>query len=201
MDLTNIKTNLERRGFAVSCFDTAAAAAAYLNAQIDRQTVGFGGSVTLDQMGLYESLATHNEVYWHWRAPQGKPDHDVRADARKSAVYLSSVNGLAETGEIINIDGTGNRVAEIFYGHEKVYLIVGENKIAPDYEAALARARHIAAPLNARRLAAATPCAAKGDRCYDCQSPARICRGLAVLWEKPIGSDIEMVLIRESLGY
>ena len=201
MNFTNIKANLEKLGYTVSTFDTAPSAAGYLNREIHGKTVGFGGSVTLDSMGLYESLATHNEVYWHWRPQNGKTAADLRDAGNAAAIYLSSVNGISENGEIVNIDGTCNRVAAMLYGHEKVYLVVGKNKIATDYEAALWRARNVAAPKNAQRLGATTPCAQSGERCYDCKSEGRICRALAVLWEKPVGADVEIVLIDEELGY
>ena len=201
IDYSTIKSNLEKLGSNVVCFDTVAEASEYIDSQIDGKTVGMGGSVTLNQLGLYEKLVTHNKPSWHWRIPEGKSDKEVRVDANASEIYISSVNGIAETGEIINIDGTGNRVAAIFYGHEKVYLVAGKNKIAKDYDAALWRARNIASPLNARRLGVNTPCAVKGDKCYNCNSPQRICRGLSVLWEKPLGADIEVVLIDEELGY
>ena len=88
------------------------------------------------------------------------------------------------------------------FGHEELYLVVGRNKIAPDYDAALWRARNIASPRNAQRLGRKTPCAAKGDRCYNCSSPERICRGLNVLWKKPFGiKRAEVVLIDQELGY
>lgn len=201
MDFTNVEKNLRAAGYAVSAFDTAADAVAYLDAQIDGKSVGFGGSVTLEQMRLYETLGKHNHVVWHWRPEEGKSVDALRAEAAGAEVYFSSVNGLAETGEVINIDGACNRIASIFYGHQKVYLVVGENKLAADCAKALERARHVAAPRNAKRLGVATPCAAKGDRCYDCQSPDRICRGLSVLWRCPTGSQIEVVLIHETLGY
>lgn len=201
MDFSILQANLESLGYKVSCFDSAAQATAYLDSQIDSASVGFGGSLTLDQMGLYERLATHNDVRWHWRIPEGKTVQDMRIAAGEAKIYISSVNGLAETGEIINIDATCNRVASIFYGHEKVYLVAGENKIAPNYDSALYRARNIAAPLNAKRLGCNTPCAVKGDRCYNCSSPGRICRGLSVLWEKPMAGEFEVVLIHENLGY
>ncbi len=201
MIFETLKKNLENRGYLVSCFDTARQATDYLDAQINQKTVGMGGSVTLDQMGLYERLARHNQVSWHWRIPHGKTVADMRAEGNAAQIYLSSVNGLAETGEIINIDATCNRVAAICYGHEKVYLVAGYNKIAPDYDSALHRARNIAAPLNAKRLGAKTPCAEKADRCYDCNSPGRICRNLSVLWEKPLGGEFEIILINEALGY
>ncbi len=115
-------------------------------------------------------------------------------------MYLSSVNALAETGEIINIDGAGNRVASTLYGHQKVYLVISRNKLAEDYESALWRARNIAAPKNAQRLNRKTPCAVKADRCYDCKSPERICCGLVVLWRPMMGQDIEIILVDEDLG-
>ena len=200
MDFSRVKENLEKRGFTVSVFDTAAAAADYLDAAIDGKSVGFGGSITLQQMGLAERLEQHNELFWHWKVKEGTTPADALRDARSAEVYVTSVNGLAESGEIINIDGTGNRVAAMLYGHKKVYFVVGSNKIAPDYEGALHRARNIAAPMNAKRLDRKTPCT-EGGRCFDCSSPERICRGLAVLWEKMGGSDMEVVLIDETLGY
>ena len=201
MDYAAIMKRLEELGYAVSFFAKKEEAADYLDAEIDATTVGFGGSVTLKEMGLYEKLSAHNEVVWHNVLPKGADTKPTRMKAIDTKVYLSSVNGMAETGEIINIDGTGNRVGAIFYGHEKVYLIVGKNKIAPDYDSALWRARNIASPKNAQRLGVKTPCAAKADRCYNCKSPQRICRGLAVLWENMMNADIEIILVDEELGY
>lgn len=203
MDFTKVKANLERLGYVVSCFPTKEAAAAYLDGQIDGMTVGFGGSATLQEMGLYELLAAHNQVTWHWRMPEGMTDQEVRMAERAAAVYVSSMNGLAESGEIVNIDNTGNRVADIEYGHERVYLVAGANKLAPDCEGALHHARNVAAPRNAQRLGCKTPCAVKGDRCYNCQSPGRICRILSVLWEMPkaSGARYEVILVDENLGY
>ena len=193
-DLEKLKHSLEERGFAVSCFDTAEEAADYLDAALDGKTIGIGGSVTIQEMGLAERLGRHNRILWHWAGGSTQ-------EAARAQVYVSSVNGAAETGELVNIDGSGNRVASCLFGHEKVYFIVGQNKIAPDYEAALWRARNIAAPRNAQRLGLQTPCAAKGDRCYDCKSHQRICRALVVYWEKPMSMDMEVVLVRQDLGY
>lgn len=201
MTFDKVKIKLEALGYTVSLFETAENAADYLNSAIDGKTVGFGGSVTLTQMGLYDKLSARNRVTSHGRIPQGMTDKDMRMASHKAEIYVSSVNALAETGEIINIDGTGNRVAAIFYGHEKVYLVVSKNKLAENYDKALWRARNIASPLNAKRLGVKTPCAVNADRCYDCDSPQRICRGLTVLWQKPMGSDIEILLVNENLGY
>ena len=194
-NMERLKLNLEKRGYAVSHFATAQEAADYLDSQIDGCTVGFGGSVSVQEMGLQPRLAAHNDTFWHW-------DKGTLAQAASTDVYLSSVNGAAETGELINIDGTCNRVSSILYGHKRVYLVVGANKVAPDYDSALWRARNVAAPKNAQRLQKNTPCAAKGDRCYDCQSPDRICRGLVVLWGIPESVErMEVVLVDQDLGY
>ena len=196
MSFEAVKKNLEARGFSVKTFTAAPQAAAYLNSAIDGVSVGFGGSLTLKDMGLYELLESHNQVCWHW--VNGPED---RAKAMSTQVYITSANGLAETGEIINIDGSGNRVAATLFGHEKVYFVIGRNKLAATYDDALWRARNIASPKNAQRLGVKTPCAIKGDRCYDCKSPDRICRGLVVLWEPMMGTETEVILVDEDMGY
>lgn len=201
MDFTKLQSNLEKNGYTVSVFETAEEAACYLEAEITGKTVAFGGSVTVRDMELYEKLSRNNTVFWHWKPEDGQTGKQVCALAREAEVYISSVNGIAETGEIVNIDGNGNRVAETTYGHEKVYLIAGRNKVAPDLYAAINRARNIASPLNAKRLNMKTPCAEKGDRCYDCKSPDRICRVLSVFLQKPNGCTYEVVLINEDIGY
>ncbi len=195
-----VTENLKKLGYRVSCFSTAQEACQYLDGEIDGTTVGIGGSMTVEEMGLYDHLAVHNEVYWHWKVG-AEQSRETLENAGRAKVYLTSANGLAKTGEIINIDGNGNRVAAMLYGHERIYIIAGRNKIAPDYDSALYRARNVASPLNARRVGAKTPCAVSCDRCYDCDSPDRICKGLAVLWGPMRVGTFEVVLIDEDLGY
>ena len=193
-DIERLRKNLEDRGIRSSYFATAQAAADYLDRQIDGTTVGIGGSMTVKAMGLYPRLSPHNRVVWHWEGGSLE-------DAAGTEVYLTSANGVAETGELVNIDGTCNRIASSVYGHKRVYFVVGVNKIEPDYDRALWRARNVAAPKNAQRLGRKTPCAVKADRCYDCKSPERICRGLSVIWGRPTPVEtMEVVLIGEELG-
>ncbi len=195
IDYAELTHNLEALGYTVRRFPTAREAADYLDGQIDGVSVGFGGSMTVQEMGLYPRLAAHNQAVWHW-------NKDGLDKAAATDVYICSANGVAQTGEIINIDGVGNRVASTIYGHKRVYFVVGKNKLAPDYDAALWRARNIAAPKNCQRLNLKTPCAVKADRCYNCKSPERSCRALVVLWEKPRAVEtMEVVLVDEELGY
>ncbi len=196
-----LKETLEGLGYAVSVFENAKEAREYLDAEIDGKSVGMGGSVTLGQMGLCELLAKHNEVYTHNGVVDREKSLEIRRHAAVADIYISSANGIAESGEIINIDGNCNRVSATLYGHERVYFVIGKNKLAPTYDEALWRARNIAAPLNAKRLGRKTPCAVKGDKCYNCKSSERICRGLCVLWEAPTSCKFEVVLINEELGY
>lgn len=193
-DLEKLQRNLEAEGFAVTRFATGHEAADYLDGALDGKTIGVGGSVTLRDMGVLERLGQHNTVLSHWLGT-------TLEQAQGTQIYLSSLNAVAETGELINIDGTGNRVASCLFGHEKVYFVVGSNKVAPDYDAALWRARNVAAPKNAQRLGADTPCAEHGDKCYNCKRPGRICRALTVYWEAPRGMEYEVVLVDEALGF
>jgi Uncharacterised ACR, YkgG family COG1556. len=195
-DFETVKKNLEARGYAVRVFSAGAEAAAYLNSAIDGVSVGFGGSGTLDKLGLYESLGTHNTVIWHWK----QEANAARAAAAGADIYLSSVNALAQTGEMVNIDGCGNRVASTLFGHRKVYYVIGRNKLTPGYDEAVFRARNVAAPIRAQQLNRKTPCAVKADRCYDCKSPERVCRAMVTLWGPMQGMEAEVVLIDEDLG-
>ena len=200
MNVEKTIENLKRNGYEVSMFDTAAEAADYLNQSIDGKSVGFGGSITLQDLGIYEKLAAHNDCYWHW-PKSGKAVPDIVKAAAEADIYLTSVNALSENGEMVNIDGTGNRVASTLYGHEKVYFVVGVNKITEDLASAIDRARNVASPLNAKRLGRKTPCAIKGDKCYDCDSPERICNGMVIHYKKMGSCDMEVVLVKEALGY
>ena len=200
-DFKAVKENLEKKGYVVTVFDDKESAADYLNAQIDGKTVGFGGSVTIRELDLFAKLSAHNTVYWHDQKPESMTVAETRLAGARAEIYISSVNGISKQGEIVNIDNTGNRVAAITFGVDKVYLVIGGNKLAENLEKAIDRARNIASPKNAQRLNRKTPCAVNGDKCYNCQSPERICRNLSVFWEKPTGAQYEILLINDNLGY
>ena len=198
MDIERLKKNLEGRGFTFKYFETGAEASDYLAEQMAGKTVGIGGSMTVETIGLYDKLLDKAaDVAWHWKTEP----NEAKERAAKAEVYVSSANGIAETGEIINIDGAGNRVASNLYGHGKVYIVAGVNKVCPDVESAFQRARNVAAPKNARRFGKNTPCVTGELRCYDCRSPERICRGVSMLMEPMMGMPIEVVIINEELGY
>lgn len=197
-DLEKTGKNLENRGFRVHRFASGAEAAEFLVQTLHGTSIGIGGSVTIDTLGVYDRLCESNEVFWHWKnhAPE------TRERAGKAETYLCSANGVSENGEIVNIDGFGNRVAGTIYGPERVFLVVGRNKIAPDLNGAIDRARNIAAPLNARRLNRHTPCAVGEPRCHDCRSPEKVCGVMTVFFMPPTSiKEFHVLLVNEDLGY
>ena len=149
MDIEKTVKNLERRGFEVSRFETKEEAAEYLTGKIHDTTVGIGGCTTAQQMGLYEKLkGCNNEVYWHWV----EPGDETLKNELAAKVFICSANAIAETGEIINIDGKGNRLAALAFGKKRVFIVAGMNKLCDDFDSALYRARNVAATQNATAL-------------------------------------------------
>lgn len=202
MDLEKLMTNLKQNRYEVSYFATKEEAAAYLNGKIDGKKVGLGDSMTLKALNLDAALGTHNEVHNVQNSPinSGKTFAEYAKSTLLTEIFLTSLNALAETGELVNMDGIGNRVAASIFGHEKVYFVVGTNKVCPTLEQAIWRVRNVAAPKNCHRKNKKTPCAAKADKCYNCSSPERICNGLLIEYKKMTAMDMEVVLIDEELG-
>ena len=199
--LEQIKSVLEKKGYAVQLFKSAQEAKDYvLNSVQAGQSVGVGGSITVQQMELDKALAEKGcPVWWHWTAP-GPEKEAAHVNAAVADVYLCSANALTEKGQIINIDGHGNRVAATIHGPGKVIFIVGKNKIAEDYDAAMERIHTVACPGNARRLGLSTPCAVTG-KCADCASPQRMCNATVVFERAPSGHPFEILLVNEDMGY
>lgn len=197
MDIQKTIRGLNSYGCSTKHFATGAEAADYLYTQINNTTVGIGGSKTVDSLGLYERLCENNDVTWHWK--DGKTDEIFRK-ARDAKVYICSANAVAETGELVFIDGTSNRVSAITSGFQKrEYFVVSTKKICPDIQSAIARARSVA-PINAHRIPGSRPCE-HTDKCVDCRSAARVCRSFLVLCGPVMGQELlEVILVDEDLG-
>ncbi len=203
MNIEKTIKSLKSKLYTVSYFETYKEAADYIDGQIDGRDVGFGDSQTMLKMDLFNRLSTHNTVH---DPNQTKDNHEFLKVAREcllTEIYLTSVNAIAETGEMVNIDGTGNRVAGSLFGHDKVYFIVSTNKIEETLEKAQWRARNIAAPKNAMKYNLATPCVKTGgEKCWDCKRDERICNAMVTYLRKMNDiDDVEVVLINEEMGY
>lgn len=201
MNINDVAKALKKNRYEVSVFENKEMATEYLTTIFNNEIIGFGDSETMVQMELKKKLSVNNTVF---DPKDGKNNDEFLKIAKKcltTDIFMTSVNGLTEDGVIVNIDGTGNRVAGSLFGHKKVYYIVGKNKIASDIEAAIWRARNIASPKNSARLGLRTPCAVKCDKCYNCSSPDRICNALLIEFKKMDDIDMEVVLINEDLGF
>lgn len=197
-DLQAMAQILRRRRFQCTVFETAQQAKeAALELIPCEARVGFGGSVTVQNMKLYEDMAARGQqVYWHWQVEKEQMD-TARKQAMDADWYLCSANALTERGDIVNTDGSGNRVASMFYGPKNVLFIIGKNKLVEDYEAAVQRIQTVAAPLNAKRLGTKTPCAITGQ-CGEC---FKMCHITGVLHAPTSGRTMHVFLVNEDLGY
>ncbi|NBG88977.1 lactate utilization protein [Isachenkonia alkalipeptolytica] len=162
--------------------------------------IGIGGSMTIKEMEIYEAIdQSINPVYWHWMVkPEERPK--IFPKAQYADLYLASTNALTEEGELINIDGVGNRVSAMILGPQKVILVCGVNKIVENYEAGIKRIKEVACPLNAKRLGLKTPCGITG-KCNDCNSDQRMCNITVAIQAKPALIDLEVFIVGENLGY
>lgn len=196
-DLKDMFAIFESRGFIVRYFDTSARARDFICDELKDLDVGIGGSVTVEQMGLFEALKNNGNAYWHFFGDSSAIEKSSMAQA-----YISGVNAISKTGEIVNIDGRGNRVSSCMFGvnRKKLVYLCGVNKVCDDLSQAVWRAKNIAAPKNAQRLHRKTPCALKADKCYDCRSPERICNAM-VIQTHPTSAQTYIVIVGEDLGY
>jgi hypothetical protein len=163
--------------------------------------VGCGGSWTMRQIGLLDALRERgNQVYAHESDMSAEEAMRVRRQALKSPFYLTGSNAVTMRGELVNVDGIGNRVAGMSFGPSTVIVVAGYNKLVADLDSALERIREVAAPINAARYNLDTPCVEKG-RCQDCSKPGRICRVTTIINKRPMVTDYKVFLIGESLGF
>ncbi len=167
-----------------------------------KQKIGIGGSLTLRELGILEKLEAQGyTVYNHWKPGLSRETMlEIRKSQMTSDLFLSSVNAVTLNGELVNIDGIGNRVNSSIFGPGRVILVAGVNKIVEDVQEGIKRIKNVAAPLNARRLNIDVPCA-KAGKCVDCSSPNRICRVIVIHERKPSLTDIFIILVGEELGF
>jgi len=195
--------NLIKRQFDCKILESSQEAVKFFLSQIDKtQSVGYGGSRTLEQIKIIEHLRENNYSLLDRNNPNLNKEekNEIQKKILTCSVFISSVNGISETGGLINIDLWGNRINPITYGPDKVYIFAGWNKIEDDMEKTLYRVKNIACVQNAIRFRKNTPCT-KAGRCSDCSSPDRIC-GTTTLHEWcPEKGRINILLIKEDLGF
>ena len=176
-------------------------------------SIGVGGSVTLDECGISE-LIRDKKYRFIDRYEKGLNAEQIRArhiEALAADVYLTSCNAVTEKGELYNVDGNSNRVACIVYGPKQVIMVVGVNKIVKDINEAITRVKECCAPLNTKRLNCKTPCAVTGKCislnignpliCDGCGSEQRICCNYVISAKQRHKDRIKIIIVNENLGY
>ena len=192
---------LEERGFNTHYFESASSMRDFVLEMVpSTASVGFGGSVTTEELGLYDALRERGcAVHFHWKEPRENRAAVFEA-ARKADVYIMSSNAVSADGALLNIDGNGNRVGSLIDGPKTVFILLGVNKLTQSRAEAFKRVKTVACPSNARRLGLDTPCARTGT-CTDCRSPQRV--GNSIVWtEAPRkGATIHVCVAACEMGF
>ena len=192
---------LQKRSFAAQyCATKEEARQAVLALIEEGDVVSWGGSMTVDALGVKEALKERNQPVLDRETVDDPAEKKaILKKALTCDVYLMSSNAISADGQLVNLDGTGNRVAALIYGPEKVIVVAGMNKITPTVEEAESRVRNWAAPMNAQRFQRGTPCCVTG-KCGDCLSQGSICANTVITRLcKPAGR-IHVILVGEDLG-
>ena len=161
-------------------------------------SVGWGGATTAQQIGLLDAL--HSDDYRFIDRDLAPDRVQAMRECLLADVFVTGANALSLDGEMVNVDGMGNRVAAICYGPKSVIVIAGMNKVAHDLDAAITRARTVAAPMNKQRFPAETPCLVTGS-CADCKSPGCICKQIVITRNCRPAGRIKVILVGEELGF
>jgi hypothetical protein len=171
--------------------------------QINPQSVSFGGSMTVVNSGLYDEIKSAGGTKCIDTYDTSLPKEEFierRRQALLAELFITSSNALTMEGQLVNLDGVGNRVAGLTFGPVHCALLVGRNKVVDDLELALQRVKEYAAPVNCLRLNKQTPCT-KTMRCEDCNSPDRICNTWTITEKSFPPERTKIILINEDLGY
>lgn len=167
-----------------------------------KSKVSCGGSMTLFETGVIDHLKSGRYEFLD-RYKEGLTQDEIKEIFRQSFLsdaYVTSTNAITENGEIYNVDGNGNRVAAMLYGPDKVIIVAGVNKIAPNVEEAIIRTKEYASPINAKRLNKETPCTKIG-RCVECNSDNRICNEYTLIKRQIDKNRIHVIFLNDNLGY
>lgn len=194
--------NLKRRNMEGYYFENSADCVnAIVNSMPQGSIISWGGSETIKEMGLMEAVRNGSyELIDRSAAKNPEEARQIYARTVLADYYLMSSNAITIDGELINIDGNGNRVACLIQGPSHVIIVVGMNKVVTDVESGIARVRNMASPANAIRLDRKIPCAATG-RCHDCLAPECFCNQIVITRRSGHTGRIKVYLVAEDLGY
>ncbi len=198
---TIIKNLAKRQMEGYYCESSEKAVEKVLSLMPEGSSIGWGGSVTLSEIGLLETIKRKDYIIYDRSSAESKEEQKkIYTQIFGSDFFLMSTNAITLDGELVNIDNTGNRVASLCYGPENVIVVAGMNKVVSDVASGIKRVQDIASSANTVRLKRKTPCAMTG-RCGDCFSPESICAQVVVTRLSRGPGRIKVVLVGEVLGY
>lgn len=194
--------NLKSRHFdAYYCADKAAALEKALELIPKGASVGWGGALSAQQIGLMDAVnAGDYKAIDRDKCATPEEKNKAMKQCLTADVFLTGANALSLDGQMVNIDGNGNRVAAIVYGPDTVLVIAGINKVEDSLEAAVNRARTVAAPMNKQRFASKTPCEVTAS-CADCKSEDCICNQILITRNCRPAGRIKFIIVGEELGF
>ena len=194
--------NLQSRRFEAYYCDTKEEALAKALALIPKgASVGWGGALSAQQIGLMEAVSSPDyRAIDRDKAKSPEAREQAMRDCFSADFFLTGANGLSLDGQMVNIDGSGNRVGAIIYGPKNVLVIAGMNKVMDTVEDALHRARTIAAPMNKQRFPNGTPCDVTGS-CANCKAEGSICNQIVITRNCRPAGRIKFILVGEDLGF
>ena len=200
--IKELQDNFEKRNIDVLWFNTFGEIKEYLLEQIPvGAKVGIGNSKTLKSIEITKALSDRgNTVFDKTFGETQDGIRELKRNALLTDYYISSSNAVSVDGRIINIDHSGNRVAAITYGPDKVYIVIGKNKITTTHDEAMKRARNIASPLNAKRAGFNPPCVSTGI-CVDCITPERVCYTVCITEGQYIKNRLTLLVANEDEGF
>ncbi|WP_346938800.1 lactate utilization protein [uncultured Clostridium sp.] len=200
--INKLKESFKRRNIEVEYFKTLNEVKENILKIIDKEcTVGIGHSATLQKINITDSLIERGNIVYDKEL--GKTKDEVKILKKKALItdwYITGSNAVTIDGRIINVDHSGNRVAAITFGPDKVIVVVGINKIVENVEEGINRVKNIACPLNAKRAGYNPPCV-EIDRCVDCTSKERVCNVLSIIEGQADKNRMKLFIVNEECGF
>ena len=200
--ILKLKENFKKRNIEVQCFENLDDAESYILEMVPIDSmIGIGHSATLQKMDLTNTLIKRGNIVYDKELATTKDDcRMIKKKALIADWYITGSNAISVDGRIVNVDHSGNRVASMTYGPDKVIIVVGKNKIVDSMEEAIKRAKNIASPLNAKRAGYNPPCVVL-NRCVDCDSKERVCNYLSIIEGQSECNRMQILIVNDDCGF
>ncbi|SFB09938.1 lactate utilization protein [Clostridium frigidicarnis] len=200
--INRLKENFKLRNIEVEYFETLEdAKSCILNTVPIESTIGIGHSITLQKINITNSLIERGNIVYDKELAKNR--EECKALKKKALTrdwYITGSNAISIDGRIVNMDHSGNRVAAITFGPDKVIIVIGKNKVVDTVDEAIRRVKNISCPLNAKRAGFNPPCVTL-NKCIDCVSKERVCNSLSIIQGQSDNDRIKLFIVNEECGF